>query len=153
MSETQLTGGTAEDRAAILAQHRAYLEANADMDWERLQGIWSGAPDAFFFNLNGHTYRGREHWTGLWKHLKGKITNGIWEPYDLGGTVTGDLAVVWCHRKTYYKWLATEKDAGRQDERSSVSRSTMVFRKEQGTWRVVHVHFSQASELPRPGGV
>jgi len=36
--------------------------------------------------------------------------------------VTDDLAVVWCHRKTYYKWLGAEKDPGRQDERRLVSR-------------------------------
>jgi hypothetical protein len=29
----------------------------------------------------------------------------------------------------------------------------MVFRKEDGDWRVVHVHFSEAATTPRPGGV
>jgi len=79
MSENELTGGTAEDRAAILKQHRLYLEPTPTWIGKDPAGIWSGAPDAFFFNLNGHTYRGREHWTGLWKHLKGNVTNGIWE--------------------------------------------------------------------------
>lgn len=152
--EDRLTGGSAEDRAAIMAQHRAYLVANADYDLAALQDIWSPAPDAVFFNLNGHTYRGREHWGRLWQHLGTRVSNGVWEPFDLGGTVTGDLAVVWCERKTAYRWIGDgPMDAGRQPERQSISRSTMVFRKEQGTWRVVHVHFSPASELPRPGGV
>ena len=34
-----------------------------------------------------------------------------------------------------------------------ITRSTMVFRKEDGDWRVVHVHFSEAATTPRPGGV
>ena len=34
-----------------------------------------------------------------------------------------------------------------------ISRSTMVFRKENGDWRVVHAHFSPASAAARPGGV
>ena len=34
-----------------------------------------------------------------------------------------------------------------------VSRSTMVFRKEVGAWRVVDVRFSEASADERPGGV
>ena len=34
-----------------------------------------------------------------------------------------------------------------------ITRSTMVFRKEAGEWRVVHVHFSEASSGERPGGV
>ena len=36
---------------------------------------------------------------------------------------------------------------------SFISRSTMVFRKEAGDWRVIHVHFSEASTAPRPGGI
>ncbi len=154
-----LTGGTATDRSAILEQFRAYLVANADMDWQGLQAIWSGAPEATFFNLHGHTYQGREQWTRLWQYYKPRVANGMWEPFDLGGMVTGDMAVVWCHRRTGYKWVGEGPlDEGRRPERSSISRSTMVFRKEvgaQGTkdWRVVHVHFSTASEDPRPGGI
>ena len=34
-----------------------------------------------------------------------------------------------------------------------ITRSTMVFRKEAGEWRVVHTHFSEASAGERPGGV
>jgi hypothetical protein len=29
----------------------------------------------------------------------------------------------------------------------------MVFRKENGEWRVVHAHFSEASAAARPGGI
>jgi ketosteroid isomerase-like protein len=29
----------------------------------------------------------------------------------------------------------------------------MVFRKEDGQWRVVHAHFSPGDSGPRPGGV
>jgi ketosteroid isomerase-like protein len=43
--------------------------------------------------------------------------------------------------------------AARRDGSDFMSRSTMVFRKEDGDWRVVHVHFSEASTAPRPGGV
>jgi ketosteroid isomerase-like protein len=158
LSADALTGGSARDRAAILEKFRAYLVANADMDWQSLQAIWSGAPEATFFNLNGHTYKGREQWTRLWQYYKPRVTNGVWEPFDLGGMVTGAMAVVWCHRRTWYKWVGNgPMDAGRRPERSSISRATMVFRKEGDTeladWRVVHVHFSTASEDPRPGGI
>jgi hypothetical protein len=159
-----LTGGTAADRSAILDKFRAYLVANADMDWQSLQPIWSNAPEATFFNLNGHTYRGRAHWTTLWKYYQPRVSNGVWEPFDLGGMVTGEMAVLWCHRRTWYKWVGDgPMDEGRRPERSSISRSTMVFRKEAGDdgapdqkdaiWRVVHVHFSTASDDPRPGGI
>ena len=150
----ELSGGSAADRTAILMKFQAYLVANSDMDWESLQEIWSADPKAVFFNLNGNTYTGREHWTRLWQYYKPRVTNGVWEPFDLGGVVTGDMAVVWCHRRTWYKWVSDgPMDAGRRPERNSTSRSTMVFRKEQDDWRVVHVHFSTASEDPRPGGI
>jgi hypothetical protein len=29
----------------------------------------------------------------------------------------------------------------------------MVFARENGDWRVVHTHFSEASTDPRPGGI
>ena len=34
-----------------------------------------------------------------------------------------------------------------------ISRSTMVFHKENGAWRVVHAHFSVGDFGERPGGV
>jgi hypothetical protein len=154
ITEASLTGGTAADRAAILAKFRDYLIANTDYDGDKLQAIWSAAPEATFFNLNGHVYQGREHWLALWRYYRTRVSNSVWQPFDIGGTVADDLAVVWCLRRTFYKWIGDGPlDAGRRPERASISRSTMVFRKEDGDWRVVHVHFSTASDDPRPGGV
>jgi ketosteroid isomerase-like protein len=154
MTEATLSGGSAEDRAAIMAKFHAYLVANTNYDSDALHGIWSDDPAAAFFNLNGHVYQGRRHWLRLWDYYRTRVSNSVWEPFDIGGTVSTDLAVVWCLRKTHYKWIGEGPlDAGRRPERSSISRSTMVFRKEGGDWRVVHAHFSTASEDPRPGGV
>jgi hypothetical protein len=50
-----------------------YLETNASFDWGQLQDIWSGAPEAVFFNLNGHTYKGREQWTRLWQFYQPNV--------------------------------------------------------------------------------
>src|ERR1700691_4058016 len=97
--EPHLIGGSAEDRAAILALHEAYIDVNARFDWEDLEPIFSPVPDAMFFNLNGHTYRGRDHWVALWKFYGGQVRSSYWTPFDVGGVVTGDLGVVWCHRR------------------------------------------------------
>jgi hypothetical protein len=69
--------------------------------------------------------------------------------------VTGDLGVVWCHRKTRRQWTGKEPPPKNinYDNTEFISRSTMVFRKEDGQWRVVHAHFSPADSGPRPGGV
>src|SRR5436309_2006635 len=59
MPEAKLVGGSQADRERILKLHEDYIDANARFDWVKLEPIWSGAPEALFFNLNGHTYRGR----------------------------------------------------------------------------------------------
>jgi hypothetical protein len=155
MREAQLVGGSAEDRQEILRLHERYIDVNTRFDWENLQPIFSAAPEALFFNLNGHTYRGREHWTRLWKFYVAQVQSTYWTPYDIGGVMSSDLAVVWCHRKTKRVWTGKEPPPRdiHYDGTEFVSRSTMVFRKENGAWRVVHAHFSPADSGPRPGGV
>ena len=154
MSEIHLEGGTAADRKRILERLDQYLAANARFDCEALQDIWSSTPDAVFFNLNGHTYHGREHWTNLWKYYQRNVTSSYWTPFDIGGVVAGNLAVLWCHRHTHSDWVGSDPPpAARPYGQEFISRSTMVFRKEDGDWRVLHVHFSPASTAARPGGV
>ena len=150
-----IVGGSAEDREQLLALHEKYLDANARFDWEKLQPLFSLVPEATFFNLNGHTYNGLAHWTELWKFYGRNVRSAYWAPYDIGGAVTGDLAVVWCHRRTRRQWTGKEpppRDLN-YDDREFISRSTMVFRKEEGEWRVMHAHFSPADAGPRPGGI
>jgi ketosteroid isomerase-like protein len=154
LDAARLVGGSEADRSRVLERLHEYLEANASFDWGLLQDIWSGEPEAVFFNLNGHTYKGRDHWTRLWQFYQPNVRSGYWTPFDLGGVVSNDLAVVWCERHTQSEWIG--RDPPPQARRygvSFISRSTMVFRKEAGDWRVVHVHFSEASTAPRPGGI
>jgi len=155
MNEAQLTGGTASDRARILELHHAYVDANTGYDWQKLQPIFSAAEDATFFNLNGFTYRGLDHWTRLWKYYVTQVSSTYWTPYDIGGTVGSDVAVVWCHRRTRRSWVGTDRPVKdfNYDDKEFLSRSTIIFRREEGDWRVVHAHFSKGEEGPRPGGV
>ena len=69
--------------------------------------------------------------------------------------MSGDLATVWCHRKTKRNWVGDEPPPSdiHYDGKEFVTRSTMVFRKEDGEWCVVHAHFSEASASARPGGI
>jgi SnoaL-like domain len=150
----KLVGGTEADRRRVLERMHEYLEINGLFDWRKLPGLWSDAPEAVFFNLNGHTYKGIEHWTRLWQFYEPNVKSSYWTPFDIGGLVSDALAVVWCERHTQSDWVGKEPPpAGRIYGNEFTSRSTMVFRKEKGDWRVVHVHFSPASTAPRPGGV
>jgi len=161
MAEIAFVGGSEADRKRIAEQHHNYLTVNASFDWQGLQPIWSGAPDATFYNMNGHVYQGREHWTRLWQYYKTQMQTGEWVPFDMHGTISGDLAVVWCLRKTRIIWSGNDPrpdERAHKDKPEFTSRSTMVFRREAGAdgkpdWRVVHVHFSEHSTDPRPGGI
>jgi ketosteroid isomerase-like protein len=147
-------GGSATDRTRILEVHQAYLDANSTFDWKALRPIWSDDPTNVFFNMNGHTYIGLEHWTRLWQYYGERLETGQWEPFDLKVIVRGDMAVVTCHRKTKTRWTGapTERPVWHVDK-SFTSRSTMVLLKQRGDWKTVHVHFSEARDTPRPGNI
>src|SRR5258707_3233150 len=89
MDESQLVGGSPADRGRLLERLHDYLDANARFDWETLQDIWSGAQEGVFFNLNGHTYKGREHWTRLWQFYQQNVASSYWTPFDIGGRLFG----------------------------------------------------------------
>jgi ketosteroid isomerase-like protein len=156
MNEPNLVGGSAEDRAKVLQLHGDYIDANTRFDWPKVEGLFSGTPESVYFNLNGHTYNGRDHWVRLWKFYGQNVRSTYWTPYDIKGLVNGGMAVVWCHRKTRRRWTGSEPPPRdlHYDDNEFVTRSTMVFRKEDdGEWRVVHAHFSKEESTPRPGGV
>jgi hypothetical protein len=155
MTDVRLAGGTSADRDAVLAKHESYLTANAVFDWTTLErDLWSTDPAAMFFNMNGRTYVGVNHWVRLWQYYKHHFVSGYWTPFDLGGEIGPETAVIWCHRQTKRRWTGEDRpEDGVHSDRDYISRSTMVFRKENGDWRVLHVHFSEAVEGPRPGDI
>src|SRR5271154_7303318 len=90
----KLVGGSEADRRRVLERMDNYLDINGRFDWRALQDLWSALPEGVFFNLNGHTYKGREHWTRLWQYYKDNVASGYWAPFDVGGVVDGELAVI-----------------------------------------------------------
>ncbi len=55
-------------------------------DWEGLTPIYSPSSEATYFNLNGHTYNGRDHWIRLWKFYGQNVTSTYWTPFDIGAS-------------------------------------------------------------------
>ena len=102
IDDAQLVGGSPQDRRRLLERMHEYLDINARFDWVPLQDLWSPMPEAVFFNLNGHTYNGREHWTRLWQFYQKNVASSYWTPFEIGGVVSDGLAVLWCHRHTKY---------------------------------------------------
>ena len=66
MTEAKIVGGSEADRQMLVQLHEEYLVANGKFDWPGIEHVWSAEPHATFFNLNGHTYQGAEHWKRLW---------------------------------------------------------------------------------------
>jgi len=100
---------------------------------------------------------GAAHWSRLWAFYVQNVKGSYWTPYDIGGEVGSDMAVIWCHRRCKREWVGTASHPPRDihyQGQEFMSRSTLVFHKEGGTWRVVHAHFSEGDKGgPRPGGV
>ncbi len=154
MEDVRFDGGSEQDRKAVLTVHQAYLDANATFDWQALAPIWSADPTNVFFNMNGHTYVGLEHWTRLWTFYRERLETGQWYPFDVTVIIRSDMAVVTCHRKTATRWKGPEADRpAHHVDRSFISRSTMVLLREHGDWKTVHVHFSEARDAERPGNI
>jgi hypothetical protein len=155
MSEPKLIGGSENDRKQLLQLLEEYIQANEKIEWDMLKHIWSELPEATFFNLNGHTYNGPEHWSRLWAYYKQNVKGTYWTPFDIGGEITEQMAVIWCHRNSHREWIGDHKPPREIHYKGEkfVSRSTMVFHKENGRWRVIHAHFSVGDSGPRPGGV
>src|SRR5262249_57519470 len=97
MPEANLVGVSERDREQILQLHADYIDANARFDWQKLEPIWSLASEAVFFNLNGHTYKGREHWFRLWKFYGQNVQSCYWTPFDLAGVVSHAISAVSSH--------------------------------------------------------
>jgi hypothetical protein len=155
LSEANLVGGSESDRKRLLQLLDEYIVANAAFDWEALKPTWSELPAATFYNLNGHTYNGADHWRRLWAFYQQNVEGSYWTPFDIGGVVTGEMAVIWCHRNSRRHWVGTgrpPREIHYQGDKF-ITRSTMVFHKEAGNWRVVHAHFSEVDSGPRPGGI
>lgn len=155
MLEIAWTGGTEADRKAVAEQHQAYLLANAELDWESLKSVFSDQPLATYFNMNGHVYEGRATWIRLWQYYITQQRIGYWQPFDMKGVMSGDLAVVWCLRTTKTDWFGSDEPmTDRPNAKDFISRSTMTFMREAEGWRCVHVHFSESAiGEPRPGGI
>jgi hypothetical protein len=155
LSPAKLVGGSEGDRRRLLELLEEYIVANGHFDWDKLQPMWSTLPQATFYNLNGHTYNGADHWRRLWAFYKQNVEGSYWTPFDIGGVITGDMAVIWCHRDTHRQWVGKDqppRDIHYKGDKF-ITRSTMVFHREAGAWRVLHAHFSEADSGPRPGGV
>jgi len=141
------------DRAEIERVHERYLEINGRLDFDELPKIWSSDPDYWWFNLSGHNYKGLDHWLDLWRYYQPRLeTVSPWRSFDRVIGVRGDVGWLTCRRTCELKWVG-EGDSPFREGQPLASRSTEIYVREPDDWKVVHVHYSPESDLPRPGGI
>lgn len=139
--------GTKQDADALIAMHKAYLDANsAGLDGEALQKIWSHDPDCVWFNGTGYNYYGIEDWLKLWAYFGPRCD--ILEPWrssDVRLIGNGEVCVVTSVRTARGRWKSSSEQPDWTGE-NWPSRSTEVFVRENGEWRCVHIHISTQAE-------
>jgi ketosteroid isomerase-like protein len=132
------------DKVSIQQILARYAEAVNGADVNILDGIWSHSPDvSFIYPL------GEEHGLkAIEQNVFVKVMGGMFSARDLKiGTpaihVHGDSA----YSEFHWEFHAKRRDTGAAVTTRGVE--TQIYERENGTWRIVHVHYSgeQASDL------
>jgi len=147
-------GGSPADRQRLLALHDEWLTANNTLDTAAARRLLTTDATAVFFNINGHAYTGVDHWCRLWDYYRGQFeTTEPWTAHDMKVIVRGDLAVISALRTARLRQIGGDPASSFVTDQRMVFRGTLACAREGSDWKIVHGHFSHASDGPRPGGI
>lgn len=135
-----LTTDTTTDEATIRQLHEEFVAANRIGDSEFLRAhMVPGETDLLWYNLNQSNYIGLDHIVELWDFLRAIVesTTGtaLVETWDDAITIIGDAALV-----TYM--IHMEADFGALGKINQDGRSTEVWKRIDGEWKMIHFHCS-----------
>jgi ketosteroid isomerase-like protein len=124
-----------DDVDQLIEQYQLALEEFVKGNPEPAKQLWSRREDVTLANPLGPPARGREQVTKIIEHAASTIRDGEITSFDvISKLVTPELAyVVWIERQK-------AKMGARQDVTPVDLRVTMIFRPEDGEWKVVHRH-------------
>jgi ketosteroid isomerase-like protein len=130
----------------VMRLHREFVEANGPLDSQYLREMLVTDADEFvWFNLNGSVYVGLDHIAQLWDLLAsimgGQAMNT--ELRDERVEVVGDVA--WVSYLNHYR-----ADFGNLGSFNAGMRATEIWRRQDGSWRLAHAHFS--THVPKQMG-
>ena len=137
MSDAKLVGGSEADRAKLLCRFDDYIEANEHFDWRGWRRSGANCPRPRSSTSTATPTTAPTTGAGCGAFYRQNVKGSYWTPFDIGGTITGDMAVIWCQRDTRRNWVGKDqppRDIHYQGDKF-VTRSTMVFHKEGGNWR------------------
>jgi ketosteroid isomerase-like protein len=137
------------DEARVLELHHEFVAANQaiDVDWLRAHMV-PGADALTWFNLNKSDYIGVDHICRLWEFLDAAAAGAEQHcrSVDPHVHVDGDVAWVDSH-------IELEADFGVMGNVSQSSRSTEIWQRRDGDWKMAHFHCSEHEPGGWEGGV
>ncbi|HSK86678.1 MAG TPA: nuclear transport factor 2 family protein [Rubrobacter sp.] len=124
-----------DDVDPLIEQYQLALHEFVKGNPQPAKQLWSRRDDVTLANPLGPPARGWEQVTKTIEHAASNIRDGEIISFDvISKQVTPELAyVVWIERQK-------AKMGARQDVTPADLRVTMIFRPEDGTWKVVHRH-------------
>jgi ketosteroid isomerase-like protein len=122
-----------EIRGMIVKYAKSIDDANTLLASE----IWSDSPEVSFIHPLGHEHGLQQIKENFYKHLMGDtFSQRKLSIHDVSAHVYGETA--WA--EFYWDFAAKFRKDG--SPITTHGRETQVYRKEQGRWRLVHVHYS-----------
>ena len=125
------------DEQAVRQVIATYAHSVDTADIAVAEQIWSNAPEVSFIHPLGEEHGLKEIEADLYRNLMGTtFSKRKLSPKDIKVRVYGDTA--WSE----FQWdfVATMRKNG--SAFTSQGRETQVYHKENGQWRIVHVHYS-----------
>jgi Xaa-Pro aminopeptidase len=125
------------DNAVIRSLIEKYAKSVDDADTTLAAQVWLNSPDVSFIHPLGHEHGFEQIKQNVYQHLMGDtFSERKLSVHDVSVHVYGDAA--WA--EFYWDFAAKFRKDG--SPLATHGRETQLYRKEQGRWRLVHVHYS-----------
>lgn len=129
--------GTSAEGDEIERMIAKYAKSIDEADMTLASQIWSDSPEVSFIHPLGHEHGLEQIKQNVYRHLMGDaFSERKLSIHDISAHVYGDTA--WA--EFYWDFAAKYRKDG--SPITTHGRETQVYRKEQGHWRLVHVHYS-----------
>lgn len=135
LAQAQPAAASSDDQQ-LRALLTNYVKAVDTLDPNLISRIWSHSPDASFIHPRGTDIGFEQIRDDLYMNIMGLFSRRDLMMETPTFHIYGDTA--WSQMT--WTFHATFKDSGQNI--TTTGRETQIYRKEDGTWRIVHVHYS-----------
>lgn len=127
------------DEQTIRAQIAGYAKSVNDLDLDLAAQVWWDSPEVSFIHPLGHDHGFAQIKQDIYQNIMGGLfSERHLHPHDIAVHLYGDSALA----EFYWDFNATMKTDG--SAVTTHGRETQVYERQQGEWRLIHVHYSGA---------